>query len=216
MDCFIRGNASLLRCDSSRGVLVESDNVLIAINQPVFSLLDIKPSGVLGRNMITADFEHNTIYAPSMVAWYQGTTAGTLGHSIELSLIDSIVRFNQAPYAMADYGGGIAMLPDVSGFYSRHSQRTFYDNFLLEWLIRPTQAGESRREAPPMELPEERQQAFDTVAWSRPYISHIPICELTKNDFLLDETSGRRNPALNTSGENAGIIPERIPDVQQP
>ena len=217
-DCLIRGDASLLRSDSSRGVLVETDNVLLAINRPVFALLDIKPSsGVIGRNMITANFVHNTIYAPTMVAWQQGSSSGgTIGHSIELSLIDSIVRFNNIEATMADYGGGIAMLPDVSGFYSRSSQRTFYQNFASEWVIRPNQPGEMKWEGPPNESSEERQLMFDTVVWGNPIIGYIPLHELTKDSFLLDETSGRRNPALKSSlaGENAGINPELIPDVQ--
>ena len=209
-DSLIRGEASLLRCDNSLGVQVHSDNVLIATNQPVFSLLDIKPSGTASeRNIILTDFHHNTIYAPTLVSWQPGVTGSTIGHSIELSFIDSIVRFRTIG-TMTDYAGGIAMLPDISSFYSRKSAQTFYQNFMHECRIRPVQSGETLREFPPNESREEQQRYFDTVYWNTPYLGNIALHDLTKDDFLLDETSGR-NAAINPNGTNAGINPELIP-----
>jgi len=210
-DSLIRGEASLLRCDNSLGVQVHSDNVLIATNQPVFSLLDIKPSGMASeRNIILTDFRHNTIYAPTMVSWQPGVVGSTIGHSIELSFVDSIVWFRTVG-TMADYAGGIAFLPDISGFYSRKSTRTFYQNFMHESRIRPVQSGESLREISPNESREDQQRYFDTVYWNMPYLGNMALHDLTKNNFLLDETSGR-NAAINLNGPNAGINPELIPD----
>ena len=218
-DSLIRGEASLLRCDNSRAVHVESDNVLIATNQSVFSLLDIKPTET-SDNIITANFRHNTIFAPAMITWQQGVSGGTLGHSIELSLNDSIVHFNKESPAMAVYAGGIAKLSDISAFYSRtfENTNTFYQNFTREWVIRPFQSGESPRETPPVELqrdPQQYQFFFETVVWENPYaIDKIPIHSLTKNQFLLDEKS-RQNNALKSSADrtaNAGIDPKFIPE----
>ena len=209
-DSLIRGEASLLRCDNSLGVQVHSDNVLIATNQPVFSLLDIKPSGTASeRNIILTDFRHNTIYAPTLVSWQPGVAGSTIGHSIELSFVDSIVRFRTVG-AMADYAGGIAFLPDISGFYSRKSTQTFYQNFMHESRIRPVQSGETSREISPNESREDQQRYFDTVYWNTPYLGNTALHDLTKNDFLLDETG--RNAAINPNGTNAGINPELIPD----
>ena len=213
-DSLIRGEASLLRCDNSRAVQVESTNVLIATNQSVFSLLDIKPSET-SDNMITAEFNHNTIFAPAMVSWQQGVGGGTIGHSIDLSLNDSIVRFSGDSPAMAVYAGGIAQLPDISAFYTRSNSKTFYQNFTREWIIRPLQSGESPREAPPAELrdPQQYQFFFDTVVWDNPFIiDSIPVHSLTKNIFLLDENSSKNN-ALKSSAErtNAGIDLKEIP-----
>jgi len=213
----IRGEASLLRCDNSRTVQVESDNVLIVTNQPIFSLLDIKPSETLD-NIILANFRHNTIFAPAMVFWQQGVSGGTLGHSIELSLNDSIVRFNKESQAMAVYAGGIAKLLDISAFYTWSSERTFYQNFIREWIIRPFQSGESPREALPVQSQRDMQNYrfyFDTVVWENPFaIDRIPVHSLTKDNFLLDERSSKNN-ALKSSADriaNAGIDPKPLPD----
>jgi len=213
----VRGEASLLRCDNPRAVQVDADNVLIATNQPVFSLFDIKPTET-SNNRITANFNHNTIFVPAMVSWQQGTMAGTIGHAIELSLNDSIVRFNKESSAMAVYAGGNEKLPDISEFYKRtdSNSRTFYQNFTREWVIRPFQSGESPREASPVEFRDPKQYPFlfNTVVWENPFIlDKIPVHRLTKNHFLLDENSSR-NYALKSGadGTNAGIDPKWIPD----
>lgn len=212
-DCLIRGEASLLRCDNSLAVQVHSDNALIATNQPVFSLLDIKPSGTTSeRNFISAEFRHNTIYAPTMVSWQPGAGGGTIGHSIALSLADSIVRLDRETATMADYAGGIAMLSDIGGFYSRNSTRTFYQNFMREWRIRSTQSGDTLREDPPKASPDDQRLYFDTLSWNTPYLDGTPLHDLTKNEFLLNESS-ERNPAIKSpDGTNVGMDPRRIPD----
>ena len=210
----IRGEASLLRCDNSRAAHVDSDNVLIAINQPVFSLLDIIPSG-MSDNMITTSFRHNTIYAPFMVSWQQGTPGGKLGHPIELRLSDSIVRFHGESAAMAEYAGSIA-LSDVAAFYSpRISTHTFYQNFTREWVIRTSHPGGSPREEPPAEPLELQQRFFKTVVWKYyTYTDGIPVYNLRKDHFLLNENASHNN-ALKSDldGRYAGIIPENIPDA---
>jgi serine/threonine protein kinase len=212
----VRGEASLLRCDNSRAVEIKSNNVLIATNQPVFSLLDIKPAETL-VNMITAHFNHTTIFAPVLVSWQPGTVDGTIGHSIDLKLNDSIVRFNKESPAFAVYDGGIAKLSDIGGFYKRDSLRTFYQNFTREWVIRPMQSGELQRETSPEELrePELHQYYFDTVVWDNPFIDRIPVHSLTKDNFLLDENSGN-NKALKSNTDktkNAGIEMKLIPET---
>ena len=213
-NCLVRGEASFLRCDHSRTMQIESENVLIATNQPVFSLLDIKPTDT--PNRITANFRHNTIFAPALVSWQQGTVVGTLGHPIALSLFDSVVQFNRNPGTLADYAGGIPMLLDISSFYERKSIKTFYQSFEREWVIRPLQSGESQREDYPAEFrePQKRQFYFDTVVWENPFIDKVPVHNLSKNNFLLAEDSSYNN-ALNsaTDGIHAGVDPKEIPDT---
>ena len=214
-DSLVRGQASLLRCDNPNAVRVDSNNVLIAINQPVFSLLDIKPTG-MSDSMITTNFHHNTIYAPFMVSWQQeGSSGGTLGHPIKLTLSDSIVRFHGNSTAMAEYAGGIAMLSDLAAFYSdRSSTRSFYQGFTREWVIRTLQPGDSPREAPPTETFDQQQRFFNTVKWEYMSIESILVHNLTKIHFLLNEYSSD-NKALKSDlvdGSNAGINPKDIPD----
>jgi hypothetical protein len=210
----IRGEASLLRCDNSRAVLVDSNNVLIAINQPVFSLLDIKPSEV--DNMITAGFSHNTIFAPAMVSWQPGTIGGTLGHPIALTLNDSIVRCNRESMTLAVYAGSITQ-PDVTGFYGRNSSRTFYQNFIRSWSVQPLQAGGSPREASPIELLDPLRKKFfeTTILWENQYIDSIPVHNLTKNHFLLNKNSNNNN-TLQFNDTYPGIKPESIPEPYNP
>jgi len=212
----IRGEASLLRCDSSRAVKVDSDNVLIAINQPVFSLLDIKPLPSGPTSLITANFNHNTILAPTIVSWQQGSFGSTLGHPIGLTLNDSIVQFNRESAAMAVYSGGITQ-PDVTGFYDRTSSNTFYRNFANEWVIRSLQSGSSPREAPPKEKPSEQQRYFNTVTWKNSFFDTIPVHNLTKDHFLLDVNSSGQNILISTpDGTFPGIDPQRIPEIYNP
>ncbi|MCL2622292.1 MAG: serine/threonine protein kinase [Planctomycetaceae bacterium] len=209
-NCFVRGEASLLHCDNPRSVRVDSNNALIAINQPVFSLLDIKPGTM---NMITANFNHNTIYAPFLVSWQQGTAGSTLGHPIELNLNDSIVRFHGDSTAMAEYAGGIPM-QNVAGFYSRNSFQTFYQNFVHEWMIRPLQSGSQTHEAPPAELPQTQQRFFNTGAWVYQYIDSIPVHSLTKNHFQINKSSIHGNALKsNQDGTYVGIDPALIPET---
>ena len=208
-DGMVRGDASLLRCDNPRSARVDANNVLIAINQPVFSLLDIKGTS---DNMITVNLRHNTIYAPYMVSWQPGPAGSTLGHPIELALNDSIVRFHSDSSAMAEYAGGIPRLTDLAAFYvKRISTNTFYQNFTREWVIRPWQPGDQQRETPPTESPQDRQRFFNTINWENNYFEGTPVHNMTKYHFRLNKNTSL-NDALKSEqdGTYVGIDPERI------
>ncbi|MDR1492544.1 MAG: serine/threonine protein kinase [Planctomycetaceae bacterium] len=212
-DSFIRGEASLLRCDSSRSVQIALDNTLIAVNQPVFSLQDVKPVQTIGAesHIITANLSHNTIYAPTMVSWQRSKTAGTLGHPIILRLTDSIVRFNKELAAIAEYAGGISQLPDVGGFYERISTRTFYQNLANEWIVRSPETDVVSRS----ELIKENSKYLNTVVWETLLPDGILSHNIRKEYFLLDAKSSN-NPALKSDleGRSAGIFPDKIPKEQ--
>ncbi|MDR1384893.1 MAG: protein kinase [Planctomycetaceae bacterium] len=212
-DSFIRGEASLLRCDYSRSVQMTLDNTLITVNQPVFSLQDVKPAQTIGNEsrIITAEMSHNTLYAPTLVSWQRSEAVGTLGHPISLRLIDSIVRFNKESAAVAEYAGNISQIPDVGGFYERDSMRTFYQNLANEWIVQSPETGLESRSEPI----KEDSKYLNTIVWKTSPPTMIQYHELKKEDFLLNTISAN-NPALKSdpNGNNAGIFPDKIPNGQ--
>jgi hypothetical protein len=210
----VRGEAFLLRCDHARAIDFNSYNALIVTNQPVFSLQDIKLSES-SSNMITARFQHNTIYAPMLIFWQQGNMIGSLGHSIMLHLSDSIVRFSRQA-SLAEYAGGLPRPLDISSFYKRESVRTFYQNLANEWLVRPSRMGDMLKEKTPEFSPNESLYYREHAFWRTPFLYGRPMHQLTASDFLLDQAA-KDNPALKSDTANqrdAGMIPQFLPQNQ--